>query len=67
MKRDGGRRGENMGLEVRTSPRVPLKWRGQAVCGSVCAVFLGNPQNLTENKHSDGAVWVSLENSREMV
>lgn len=56
-----------MGLEVRTSPRVSLKWRGQAVCGSVCAVFLGNPQNLTENKHSDGAVWVSLENSREMV
>ena len=54
MKRDGGRRGEDMGLEVRTE--------GQAVCRSVRAVFLGNPQNLTENKHSDGAVWVSLEN-----
>ena len=59
MKRDGGRRGEDMGLEVRTE--------GQAVCRSVRAVFLGNPQNLTENKHSDGAVWVSLENSCEMV
>lgn len=64
---------EMVGEERRTwvwksGPLSESLWSGksQAVCRSVCAVFLGNPPNLTENKQSDRALWISLENSCEM-
>ena len=40
MKRDGGRREENMGLEVGTSLRVPLKWQEPGCLQKcVCGIF----------------------------
>lgn len=54
MKRDGGKREENMGLEVDLSESSEVA--RARLSAEVWVVFLGNPPNLTENKQSDRAL-----------